>query len=52
MIYEKTCINCHGDMKLVIDDDGPELRCFQCGFFIDQRRANKLMEKLQRPNAA
>ena len=51
MIYEKTCLHCHGDLGLVIDDDVAELRCFQCGFFIDQKRANELLDRLQLPRA-
>jgi DNA-directed RNA polymerase subunit RPC12/RpoP len=52
MIYKKACIRCHGDMKLDITEDGPELRCYQCGFFIDQRRATKLIDRLHLPKSA
>ena len=45
MIYMRACIRCKGDMTLAPTDDGPELWCFHCGFYLDQKRARTLLKK-------
>lgn len=41
----KVCIRCRGDMVLATTEAGPELKCLQCGFYLDQKRAVTLIQR-------
>lgn len=37
MIYLKACPRCRGDVRYEEGMDGPQLKCFQCGFTLNTK---------------